>query len=200
MSTRNVTVTGHATTTVTPDSAVVRVAAVARAGGVAEAFRACSSAAAEIGAVARRHTDENRIASTGIHVWPWHDNQGQPRGFEARHSLSIGCADLDGAGALLGELAAGIGDALAVEGVALEVSSATVAQEQAVAAAYDDAVRQATQLAGLAGASLGQVLAIGNPSPSGGGTVHHEATAMSAKIEPGETVVGASVTVTWSLG
>ena len=199
MSTHTVTVTGHGTTAVIPDSAVVRVAAVARASGVADAFRACSSAAAEIGAVARRHTDEKRIASTGINVWPWHDNQGQPRGFEARHAMTIGCADLDGAGALLGELATEVGDALVVEGVALEVSSATAAQEEAVAAAYDDAVRQATQLAGLAGASLGQVLAIGHAGPSGPGPVHHEAMAMSAKIEPGETVVGASLTLTWSL-
>jgi len=198
MSLRTVTVTGHGTTAATPDSAVVRVAAVARADGVAGAFRACSSAAAEIGVVARRHTSEKHIASTGINLWPWHDNQGQPLGFEARHSLAIGCADLDAAEALLTELVTEIGDALAVDGVALEVSAPRAAQEQAVAAAYDDAVRQATQLADLAGALLGEVLAIGQAGAGGGGPLRHSVAA-SAKIEPGETVVAASLTVTWSL-
>ena len=42
MSIHTVTVTGHGTTAVAPDSAVVRVAAVARADGVAGAFRAGS--------------------------------------------------------------------------------------------------------------------------------------------------------------
>jgi uncharacterized protein YggE len=198
MSTHTVTVTGHGTTSVRPDSAVVRVAAVARAAGLADAFGACSSAASAVAAVALRHTDEKRVATTGINVWPWHDNQGQPRGFEARHSMSIGCSDLDAAGALLAELATEIGDALAVEGVALEVSSPTAAHEQAVAAAFDDALRQATQLAGLAGASLGDVLAIGQSS-AGDGAAHRGAMEMSAKIEPGETAVGASLTVTWSM-
>ncbi|MEO5663196.1 MAG: SIMPL domain-containing protein [Nocardioides sp.] len=198
---RTVTVTGQGSTSVAPDTAVVRVAAVARAAGVAVAFAASSAAAAQIGVVARRHTDEKRIGTTGINVWPWHDNQGQQRGFEARHSLALGCPDLDAAGALLDELASSVGDALAVEGVALEVSEPTAARDQAVAAAYADALRQASQLAELAGASLGDVIAIGQGSSGGGGPAFRgmDAMAMSAKIEPGETSVGASLSVTWAL-
>lgn len=198
---RTVTVTGQGSTAVVPDTAVVRVAAVARAAGVASAFATASQAAAQIGVVARRHTEEKRIASTGINVWPWHDNQGQQRGFEARHSLAIGCPDLDAAGALLDELASEIGDSLAVEGVALEVSEPAAASDQAVAAAYADALRQAEQLAGLAGASLGEVLAIGRASAGGAGPAFRglDAMAASAKIEPGETTVEASLSVTWAL-
>ncbi len=202
MSIRTVTVTGLGTTTATPDSAVVRVAAVARADSVADAFSSSSSTAARIGAVARRHTSEERIASTGISLWPWHDNQGQARGFEARHSLTVGCVDLDATGALLAELATEIGDALAVDGVMLEVSSPVAAQEQAVAAAYADAVRQATQLAGLAGGVLGEVLAIGQSGAvgvGGGGGPGGRVESISAKLEPGETAIASHLTVTWSL-
>ena len=201
MSTRTVTVTGHGSTAVAPDTAVVRVAAVARAAGLAEAFASASTAAAQIGVVARRHTVEERIASTGITVWPWHDNQGRQRGFEARHSLSIGCSDLDAAGALLDELAGEVGDALAVDGVALEVAETTAARDRAVAAAYADALRQAEQLAGLAGASLGDVLAIAQGGSAGGGPGFRgmDAIAASAKLEPGETTVAASLSVTWAL-
>lgn len=198
---RTVTVTGQGSTSVAPDTAVVRVAAVARAAGVAAAFASASEAASQIGTIARRHTEEKRIGTTGINIWPWHDNQGQQRGFEARHSLAIGCPDLDAAGALLDELATSVGDALAVEGVALEVAEPTAARDQAVAAAYADAVRQASQLAALAGASLGEVIAIGQGSSGGGGPVLRgmDAMEMSAKIEPGETSVGASLSVTWAL-
>lgn len=198
---RTVTVIGQGSAAVAPDSAVVRVAAVARAAGVADAFAASSAAAAQIGAVARRHTDEKRIASTGINVWPWHDDQGQQRGFEARHSLALGCPDLDSAGALLDELATEVGDAIVVDGVALEISEPTAARDQAVAAAYADAQRQAEQLATLSGASLGVVLAIGQRGSVGVGPAFRglDAMAMSAKIEPGETTVAASLSVTWSL-
>ncbi|PUA80574.1 SIMPL domain-containing protein [Nocardioides currus] len=200
MSERTVTVTGQGSTTVVPDTAVVRVAAVARAAAVAEAFAASSAAASQIGVVARRHTQDRRIASSGINVWPWHDNQGQQRGFEARHSLTIGCPDLDAAGGLLDELAAQVGDALAVDGVALEVSDPTAARDEAVAAAYADARRQAERLAALAGAALGDVVAIGHGGGPGGGSLRGmDAMAMSAKIEPGETNVGASLSVTWAL-
>ncbi len=198
---RSVTVTGQGTTPVTPDSAIVRVAAVARAIGVAEAFGLVSTSVAQIGTAARRRTDERRIASTGINVWPWHDDQGRQGGFEARHSLSIGCLDLDSAGALLDELVAEVGDGLAVEGVSLEVSEPTAARDQAVAAAYADALAQAERLADLAGAALGEVIAIGQPGPLGGGPMARgmEAMAMSAKIEPGETTVAANLTITWAL-
>lgn len=193
--------TGQGSVAVAPDSAVVRVAAVARARGVAEAFAASSVAAGQIGVAARRHTEDRHVATTGINVWPWHDNEGRQRGFEARHSLAIGCPDLDAAGSLLDELAAEVGDGLVVEGVALEVSEPTAARDRAVAAAYADAQRQAEQLAGLAGASLGEVLAIGQGGSIGGGPVRHgmDAMAMSAKIEPGESSVVASLSVTWAL-
>src|SRR5215207_3434827 len=101
---RTVTVTGQGTAREVPDTVVVRVAASQRSQGVAEALTGANSAADEIIAIAREHTDASRIASTNLNVWPAYDNQGQPSGFEARHSLSIACTDVQAAGRLLGEL------------------------------------------------------------------------------------------------
>lgn len=200
MTTRTVTVTGQGSTSIAPDSAVVRVSAGGRARGVADAMAACSSAADLVGEVARRHTEAPRVRSTGINLWPRHDNQGQQRGFDARHSMEIGCADIDAAGALLTELAQTVGDALSVDGVSLEVSDPSVARSVAVDAAFADARRQAEQLADLAGATLGEVLSIGG-SGGGGGSAPYAEQAMlrSAKLEPGETSVGASLVVTFAL-
>ena len=75
---RTVTVTGQGTAREVPDTVVVRVAASHRAAGVAEALAGADSAATEIVAVGREHTDASRIASTNLNVWPAYDNEGKP--------------------------------------------------------------------------------------------------------------------------
>ena len=70
---RTVTVTGHGEARVVPDSAVVRVAAVHRAAGVADALAGADSAARQVIATGREHTTPERIGSTSVQIWPAHD-------------------------------------------------------------------------------------------------------------------------------
>lgn len=198
---RTVTVTGHGETRVVPDSAVVRVAAVHRAAGVADALAGADSAARQIVATGRGHTTPERIGSTSVQIWPAHDEQGRPAGFEARHSVTLRCDDIESAGALLGALAESVGDRLQVEGVSLEVADRSSAETEAREAAYADAVMRAGHLAGLAGATLGDpqevveggaVSIIGQPRAA-------KALASEIALEPGETSTSASVTVTFQL-
>jgi uncharacterized protein YggE len=188
---------GRGVATAVPDSAVIRVSAGHRATAVAGALAGADSAAGAIVAAARRHTEPRHIASTGITVWPAHDSNGRPAGFEARHSLSIRVADLAVAGDLLAELADAVGDRLQVDGVALEVTDVGAAQDRAREAAFADARRRAEHLATLAGVGLGDVLAVAEGAASAlpGG---REAMAMKVGgFEPGEHSVGAEVAVTW---
>lgn len=197
-----VTVTGTGTARVAPDSAVVRLSAVARGDSVAGAYESMSSAAGAVVEVARRHTEQRRIASTGITVWPWHDHSGTRLGYEARHAFAIGCADLSAAGAMLGELAAAVGDALAVDGVGLEVTEDHGAGDKAREAAFHDARDRAAALARMAGAGLGAVQTIveGDAARGGPGPVPRMAMAHDAgAIEPGEAAVTSTVTVVWEL-
>jgi uncharacterized protein len=197
---RTVTTTGTGSARVVPDSAVVRVAVGHRADGVIEAFAGVDSAARVVGKVAREFTQAARISSSGLSVWPAYDNQGNRAGFEARHAMSIGCADLASAGSLLTELARQVGDRLVVDGVSLEMSDNATALVGAREAAFADARQRAEHLAGLSGESLGPVLSIvegdgsGEPREGVGLAFAKEA---SMAIEPGETGVGASLTVTW---
>ena len=197
-----VTVTGTGTARVAPDSAVVRLSAVARGNGVAEAYESMSSAAGAVVEVARRHTEQRRIASTGITVWPWHDHSGTRLGYEARHAFAIGCADLSAAGAMLGELAAGAGDDLAVDSVGLEVTEDHGAGDKAREAAFHDARDRAAALARMAGAGLGAVQTIveGDAAQGGPGPMPRMAMAHDAgAIEAGEATVTSTVTVVWEL-
>jgi uncharacterized protein YggE len=199
---QTVTVTGTGIVTVVPDSAVVRLAACARGSGVAEAYAAMAGAAATVVEVAHRHTEERRVASTGISVWSARDHEGREAGYEARHSYSVACPDLAAAGALLGELAGEVGDALAVDGVALEVTEDHGAGDRAREAAFDDARERAAQLARMAGAGLGAVQSIVEGDVHRGPTPMPRmalASATAAGLEPGEASVTTTVTVVWEL-
>ncbi len=197
---RTVTTTGQGSSRVVPDSAIVRVAVAHRAAGVAEAFSGVDSAARLVSKVARDFTAPTKISSSNLSVWPAHDSQGQQSGFEARHSMSIGCADLGAAGELLTELARHVGNHLIVEGVSLEVSDDTAAVFKAREAAFADARARAEHLAELSGETLGAVLSV---AESGFGGSGREAGGMAfakaadVAIEPGESTLGASLTVTW---
>ncbi|MBL0747510.1 SIMPL domain-containing protein [Nocardioides baculatus] len=197
-----VTVTGTGTSRVAPDSAVARVGAVGRGVGVAEAYDAMSAAATTLVEVAGRHTEERRVASTGVAVWPSHDHSGARDGYEARHSFSIGCDDLAAAGTMLGELAGEVGDALVVDGVALEVTQDHGAGAAAREAAFADARERAAALARMAGAGLGAVQSIveGDAAPGPGPMPKMAMMRDSAGgLEPGEAAVTVSVTVVWEL-
>ena len=197
-----VTVTGTGTSKVAPDTAVVRLAAVARGAGVAEAYDAMSDSAASLVEVAARHTEERRIASTGITVWPVHDHEGRREGYEARHSYTIGCGDLAEAGVMLRELASEVGDGLAVDSVGLEVTEAHGAGDKAREAAFHDARERAAALARLAGAGLGAVQTIVEADAGDGAEPMVKMGMMrdsAGGLEPGEVSVTTTVTVVWEL-
>jgi uncharacterized protein YggE len=197
-----VTVTGTGTSKVVPDSAVARLAAVGRGAGVGEAYDAMSAAAATLVEVAGGHTEERRIGSTGVSVWPTHDQSGVRNGYEARHSFAIGCDDLTAAGAMLGDLAREVGDALVVDSVGLEVTQDHGAGIAAREAAFQDARERAAALARMAGAGLGAVQRIveGDAAP-GPGPMPKLAMMRDSGggLEAGEASVTVSVTTVWEL-
>ncbi|WP_151082698.1 SIMPL domain-containing protein [Nocardioides cynanchi] len=198
---RTVTVTGQGEARVAPDSAVVRVSAVHTAPGVAEALAGADSAAGAIAATAHGFITPERVRSTSLQIWRDHDQTNRPTGFSARHSLVIRCPDIAAAGGLVTALAEAVGEHLEIEAVSLEVADQAEASTAAWEAAYADAVDRATHLAGLASAELGDVQEITEGGGFGGGPVRmaKAAAASDASFQPGETSVGASVTVTFQL-
>jgi uncharacterized protein len=199
---RTITVAGHGTAYATPDTAEVRVAAVHRDSGLSEALAGAESAREGVVSTSRRYVDASRVASTNLSVWPAHDNEGRPAGFEARHSLTIRCDDLAQAGTLVTALAADVGHRLQVESVSLVVAEPGDAARVARERAFADAGERAEHLAGLAGATLGEVQSV----VEGGAPSHpmpFARDAMAAKaetsFEPGSTAISTLLTVTFEL-
>lgn len=198
---RTVTVSGTGTAYAVPDSAVVSASIGHRAATVAEALAGVNSAADAAVAAALTLVEQSAIATRDLNLWPAHDNQGRPSGFECRHALAVRCESVEVASRVIGVLAEAVGDRLAVESVALVVSDQSAAQAQAREAAYADAVGRATHLATLAGTALGEPVTV--VEGGGGFAPYAETAAMRTKadasFEPGQTAIGATVSVTFAL-
>ena len=198
---RTVRVAGSGSVQVAPDVAVLQVTAVHTAPAAVDALAGAASASALAAERAREYVGPRQVGTHGVHLWPAHDREGRPSGFEARHALTITCTDLDHVGPLLDALAGALGDRLRVDGISLRVADPAAVRERAVQAAYDDARARAERLAALAGAALGPVVSLAEDDGHGGGMFLAAASLGKAdlSVEPGETSVGASVTATWQL-
>jgi uncharacterized protein YggE len=196
---RTVSVTGHGEARVVPDSAVVRVAAVHRADGVADALDGADSAARQVIATAGEFTSQERIATSSVQIWSDHDQQGNPAGFRARHALTVRCDDVVAAGGLLSALADNVGDRLEIDGVSLEVADQAAGLWAAREAAYADAVERATHLAMLAGAELGEPQEVVEGGFASGPVRQAKLMAEPVSLAPGEAALSSRVTITFQL-
>jgi len=189
------TVSGTGSSAAVPDTALIRLSAVHRSRTFAEALAGAESAREEVVRSAR----DLVVSTVNLSVWPTSEQGSQP-GFEARHTLTIATGDLAVANELLTRLAYEVGTRLQVEGVDMTVSDPSSFIVQAREAAFADARAKAEHLAALADAALGRVEAIteGGAAPIAGGGFAALAKA-DVGLQPGETSVSASMTVTWSL-
>ncbi|WP_139981107.1 SIMPL domain-containing protein [Nocardioides litoris] len=204
LATRTVTTTGRGSVAVPRDRAILRLTARGAAATLAEALTRSETSRASVVEVARRHVPAHDVATERVSTWRRHDDEGAPAGFAAEHALSVACADLATASAVLQAVVDEVGDDVDVEGVELAASPTVEDHTSARGAAFDDARARAEHLAGLAGATLGGVVSVvegGGVGPSRGGG--GEVLALSAKavdLEGGTSQVAAAVTVTWELG
>lgn len=197
---RTVTVTGQGVGHAVPDVALLSVSVGRQAPGVAEAHRLVVALAGRVREIALAHLSEAQVRTTGLHVWAAHSPQGEPAGFEARHSFALRCGSLDVLGALLDDLAEGLSDALRVDDVSLGVADPAAALRAAREAAFADARARAEQLATLAGLRLGGVLELLEGDGGGGhAPVARFAMAAESGISPGESSVPGAVRVTFAL-
>ena len=204
---RRIEVVGTGEAGATPDVVRLRLSLSARADDVAAAMRATGSLVTAVGAAVREQgVDPVDVASTGAHVQPHWDRDGQRiTGYEAGHQLTLVVRDLDRLDPVVDAVARAAGDGLRVDDIGLEVADASALREAARAAAFADARAKAQQYAALAGARLGPVLGVAE----GGGRVPGprpmaaEATAFARSaampVETGRYGVSASVTVVFAL-
>ncbi|HEX6150243.1 SIMPL domain-containing protein [Nocardioides sp.] len=199
---RTLTVVGRGSASAPADVADVRVAVVHQAASVTAAVAGVDEAGRQARAVVAEVDPDAALSQTDFSVWPRHDHQGLPSGYEARHSLSVRCPDLATAGRLVTALAERLDERLVVEQVTPAIADRGPVEDEARAAAFEDATRRATHVAGLADDVLGQVQSIVEGGPTGPVPLHETATAkagMDLSFGDSRLTVAVSLTVTFAL-
>jgi hypothetical protein len=197
-------VSGTGTAQARPDRLVARLGAEGIGPDVAAALAAGETAARAMAEAARSGgVPDADLRTEDMSVGQHHDQQGQPSGYRAWLGLSVTLRDVDGSGAVLGDVLSAGGDAARLLGVSLAVSDPSAALEEARAGAVADARAQAEHLAALAGRALGDVRRIstvaepGMPRPIAMAAKGVRAAAMP--VEAGEASVTVSLQVRFDL-
>jgi uncharacterized protein YggE len=205
---RTVTVTGFGTAEAAPDLLALSIGVECRRDTAGDAYAAAGEASAAVTrALRRRGTQDRDIRTSGLNVRAdvvWQEGRGQQvTAYVASSMLSVRLRDLAaGSGAIAAAVEAG-GNDVRLDGVQLGFADAAAVMALARDAAWADARVAAGQLAGLAGAELGEVVSVHQhpvpsaPVPVGGMQRAFAADALA--VESGESSVSTSVTVEWEL-
>ena len=203
-------VTGSGTASGAPDVARVRMTATALRPTLTEALAASEDAARRVraalaaGGVAAQDAATSGLAANAEYEYDGHRQR--MTGYRAEHRLALTLRGVATAGRVLGDALAAGGDDVRLEDVGFGVEDDAALRDLARAAAWADAVRRASQLAGLAGRQLGsveQVVEGGSvPVPQPRGRMSMSAAmpeSVDLGIEAGAVSVHVSVSVVWAL-
>jgi uncharacterized protein len=206
-----ISVPGHGRAAAPPDLMRARVTASAQRPTVAEALAASEAAANRIRTTLRAAgVDPGDLATAGLSVNPeqvWHEATG-PRitGYRADHEIDVSLRDLAAAGQALGQALAAGGDDARLGWVSFAVRDEGPLRTAARDLAWADALRRATQLAGLAGRRLGEVAGIAEevsqhgPVIPGARQSAHAVLDAAVSVEPAAVEVVVCLTVSWQFG
>jgi hypothetical protein len=205
---RTVGVTGHGTAEAAPDMLMLAVGVECRRDTAGEAFAAAGEASAAVTVALRNSGVEGRdIRTSGLNVHAdvvWQEGRGQQvTGYVASGLLSVRLRDLAAASTVIASAVVAGGNDVRLDGVRLGFTDAAPVLALAREAAWADARAAAAQLAGLAGAELGEVVSVrqqpGPSAPVPVGGMQRAFAAESVAVEAGDLTVSTSVSVEWEL-
>jgi uncharacterized protein len=198
-----VTVTGQATISVAPDTAIIRIGVTSHGKSAREASDANGKRMTVVlAAIKDSGIAERDIQTSRLSLQPQYDpNKGGTAsllGFQVTNQLTIRIHDIAQLPAILDRaIAAGANE---MSGIEFIVSEHSKLLDQARDDAIADARRKAELYAKAAGAKLGRVVAI---TEEGAPTPPHPVQAMRAgavPVAPGEQTLRATVTVSYEMG
>lgn len=201
------TVRGEGHASAAPDLATVRIGVETRAVEAGEALVANSEAAGALIAEAKAQgVSATDIQTSGLSLYPLYDNRRNGEGetpvltgFAASNEVVLRIRDIAGVGETLGALV-GAG-ANRLNGISFGLADDQAVMDRARRAAVADAQRKALLYAEAAGVTLGDLVSI---DEEGGGAAPRPmmramAESASVPVEAGETMVAASVRMSWKI-
>jgi uncharacterized protein YggE len=203
---QSIVVSGAGSATGPPDVVVLSVGVEVLARSVAEARAKAAGDAEQVLAALRHHGLESadlRTASLAIHPEYDHRDGRRLRGYRVANSVEATIRDTAGVGNVIDAVVAAGGDSTVVNGIHFTHEDPTDLETRARNAAWVDAQRKATQLADLAGVTLGAARSItegqsfGAPLPPMRAMARE--AAMATPVEAGELAVAITINVEFSI-
>ncbi|HJU80167.1 MAG TPA: SIMPL domain-containing protein [Acidimicrobiia bacterium] len=184
---------------VTPDQAIVNLAASAVRADAAAAMTEVSRRVDELlSGLHQAGIEEASVQTSDLSLWPETDRNGAPLGYRARNGVRIVLTDVSRTGEIVASGLAALGDGAEMSGVTFGLRDVDAAEAQARAAAWQKAVAKATELADQAGLTLGRPLSIeetnlvGLPRPMA-------RLAEAVPVESGSSTIAVTLTVRFAV-
>lgn len=205
---RFIRVNGAGSAAAQPDTAIIVVGVRTEAEEASAALTENNEqVSALLAALDQAGIAQEDIQTQRINLNPRYEEQpgqpGQPvvTGYEAVNTVEVKVRDIDNVGQILDTTVQAGGNL--IEQIRFEVNDSSTVMGQAREAAFDDAREKAEQLAGLAGAQLGNLISISEstvsfPRPFAVGGEAQEAD-RAVPIEPGTQNVQVFLEVTWAI-
>ena len=205
-SARSITVSGSGVCAVVPDIARLSVGVSLQGADLAQARnRVGTKMSAARDVLIGSGIAESDLATTRLNVHSFRNNSGPPQ-HQVSTMVNAVIRKLEGLDSLVNQVLDAIEEGAELHGVNFDASDRTEAVAAAREAAFADAKEKAQHLAALAGATLGDVLRIGEEQHNHGRPPRMARMAMAAEsadaaipIDSGELSEHANVSVTWSL-
>lgn len=203
---RTLTVSGRGQVEAPPDMATVNLGVETEAETAVEALTQNSEQMQQvISATLDAGVAEADIQTQGLSLNPVYNQTAvegtrELSGYRARNVVQITVREIDNLGVLLDDVVSSGGNT--IEGIQFQVSNRAEFEEEARAAAMENARSKASQLAGLAGADLGQVLTLnetGFSSPTAFSADLAVAEAAAVPVQAGVQTIQYTINVTWQL-
>jgi uncharacterized protein YggE len=204
---RTITVSGHGTVTVTPDTADLMTGVQANAPTATEALDTVGTKSqALIDTLKGTGVAEKDIKTAGLSLYPMFDSGGQHiTGYQASTNVTATIRDVTKVGDVVDALKNLVGDQLTLQGVSFSYADPEAVMAGARSAAIANAKVRAEQYAKAAGATLGGVLKIVEgsvPTPIAFQDMAVPATTAAASkvaIAPGSQDLAADVSVVFEM-
>jgi uncharacterized protein YggE len=202
---RTITVNGHGTVSVVPDTAHLSAGVQAQADTATAALDTVGSNSQDLIATLQGvGVAADDIQTSGLSLWPTMGNDGQQiRGYQASTSVTATIRDVAKVGEVVDALKGLVGDELTLGGISFSYEDPEEVLADARAAAIANAEVRAAQYAEAAGVEVGAVVRIieGNVADP---VVFREMAAdaaaeRSVAVAPGSQELAADVTVTFAM-
>ncbi len=203
---RTITVTGHGTVSVVPDTADLSAGVQARAATATAALDQLSTGSqALIDTLTGLGIAEEDIQTSGLSLWPTYDNNGQEiTGYQASTNVTATVHDVSQVGTVVDALKGFVGENLTLSGISFSYDDPEQVLGEARANAFANAKVRAEQYAAAAGTSVGAVVKIIEGSVSDPILLRTAGTMPAAEdaslaVAPGSQDLSADVTVVFEM-